>query len=93
MKKTILQAIIFSIVIHVLIIGFPIAKGYVMTKYYNPSIANHYDNVHVLQNEVAFGIVYNSGGAVLLILSFLVGVVCFMIGKFAFVRLMAKGLK
>lgn len=36
----------------------------------------------MLQNEVAFGIVYNSGGAVLLILSFLVDVGCFMIGKF-----------
>jgi hypothetical protein len=47
----------------------------------------------MLQNEVAFGIAYNSGGAVLLILSFLVGVSCFMIGKFVIVRLVSKGLK
>ncbi|MEK5520874.1 hypothetical protein [Bacillus sp. HNG] len=93
MKKTILHAVIFSIIIHVLILGFTIIKGYLLTKSHIPSDINTYDNVHMLQNEVAFGIVYNSGGAVLLILSFLAGIVCFMIGKFVFVRLRAKGLK
>jgi lipoprotein signal peptidase len=93
MKKMILQAVLFSIIIHVLIIGFPIAKGYLITRSHSPSIANHYENVYMLQNEVAFGIAYNSGGAVLLILSFLVGVPCFMIGKFVIVRLVSKGLK
>lgn len=68
-------------------------KGYLLTKSHIPSNINAYDNVHMLQNEVAFGIVYNSGGVVLLILFFLAGVVCFMIGKFVFVRLIAKGLK
>ena len=93
MKKTILHAVIFSIIIHVLIIGFPIAKGYLLTKFHSPSNINDYYNVHMLPNKVAFGIVYHSGGAVLLIFSFLVGVGCFMIGKFVFVRLIAKGLK
>lgn len=93
MKKTILHAVIFSIIIHVLILGFPIAKGYLLTKAHIPSNINGYDNVHMLQNEVAFGIVYNSGGAALLILSFLAGVVCFIIGKFVFVKLVSKGLK
>lgn len=93
MKKTIIHAVIFSIIIHVLIIGFPIAKGYLLTKTHIPSNINAYDHVHMLQNEVAFGMVYHSGGAVQLILSFLVGVGCFMIGKLIFVRLRAKGLK
>ncbi|MFZ0443213.1 MAG: hypothetical protein WAM95_00880 [Bacillus sp. (in: firmicutes)] len=93
MKKTILHAAIFSIIIHLLIIGFPIVKGYLLTKSHSPRNLNAYGNVYVLQNEVAFGIVYNLGGAVLLILSFLVGVRCFIIGKFVFERLIAKGLK
>ena len=70
MKKSILHAVIFSIIIHVLIIGFPIAKGYLLTRSHSPSITNPYGNVHMLQNEVAFGFVYNLGGAVLFILSF-----------------------
>jgi hypothetical protein len=93
MKKTILHAVIFSIIIHVLIIGFPIVKGYLLTKSHIPSNINAYGNVHMLQNEVAFGIVYNSGGAILLVFSILVGVGCFMVGKFVFVRLISKGLK
>lgn len=93
MKKTILHAIIFSIIIHVLIIGFPIAKGYLLTKSHIPSNINAYDNVFMLQNEVAFGVVYNSGGVVHLALSFLVGVGCFIACKFVFVRLIAKGMK
>lgn len=93
MKKTIIQAIIFSIIIHVLILGFPIAKGYLLTKFHNPSKVNAYGNVHMLQNEVAFGGVYDLDGVVLLSLSFLVGIGFFMIGKFVFVRLTAKGLK
>lgn len=93
MKKTILHAVICSIIIHVLILGFTVVKGYLLTKSHIPSDINTYDNVHILQNEVAFGIVYNSGGAVLLILSFLAGVGCFMIGKFVFVRSIAKGFK
>ena len=93
MKKTILHAVIFSIIIYVLITGFPIAKGNLLTKSHSPGNIDAYDNVYMLQTEVAFGFVYNSGGVVLLILSFLMGVGCFMIGKFVFVRLRAKGLK
>lgn len=90
MKKTILHAAIFSIMIHVLILGFPIVKGYLLTKSRSPSNLNHYDNVHMLQDEVTFGFVYDSSGAVLLMLSFLLGIGCFMVGKFVFVRFIAK---
>ena len=64
MKKTILHAVIFSIIIHLLIIGFPIVKGYLLIKSHSSRNINAYGNVYVLQNEVAFGIVYNSDGAV-----------------------------
>ena len=64
MKKTILHAVIFSIIIHLLIIGFPIVKGYLPTKSHSPRNINTYGNVYVLQNEIAFGIVYNSDGSV-----------------------------
>lgn len=70
--------------------GLPLVKGYLLTKLYRPDILNTHSNVQMLQNEVVFGVYSDSGGAVLLVLSFLVGVGCFVVGKSVFVRLIAK---
>ncbi len=84
MKKTIIQAILFSITIHICIIGYQLIKGYLLTKSYIPSVTYNYENIYVLQNEVAFGVTYNAGGILLLLVSLFVAVSCFIVGKVAF---------
>ncbi|QFF97853.1 hypothetical protein PB01_02950 [Psychrobacillus glaciei] len=55
--KIILQAIIGSLLIHLIYIVYTFLGGYLKTKYYTPDITSTWDNVYVLQNEVAFGMV------------------------------------
>jgi lipoprotein signal peptidase len=90
MKKTIVQGIIFSILAHVLVIVFQILRGYLQTKAYTPSIADSYNNVYMLNNEVAFGFVYNTNGVLLLVSSLLAGVVCYVGAKLLLVKAFAK---
>lgn len=90
MKKTVFQGIIFSLIIHILIIGFPLAQGYIATKFSTPSRLGASENIHILQDEVVFGFYYQSGGVLLSILSFFAGVGCFMLAKFTFLRFFRK---
>lgn len=55
--RLILKAFISSIVIHLIYIVYTIMDGYIKTKNYNPDMPSGWDNVEVLQNEVAFGMV------------------------------------
>ena len=53
--KIIIQALIGSIIIHVTYIFGTLLIGYIKTKFYKPDISTSWDNVEILQNEVAFG--------------------------------------
>jgi hypothetical protein len=53
--KVVLQAIIGSIAIHVIYIVGMMLVGYIKTKNYIPDIADTWDKVEILQNEVVFG--------------------------------------
>lgn len=90
MKKTILQGVFFSILAHVLVFGFQVMRGYLLTKDYVPSISESYDNVHMLQNEVAFGVVYNTNGLLLFVFTFVVVVFLYMGGKLIWLKAVAK---
>lgn len=59
--KLVLQAIIGSIVIHVIYIVGRILIGYINTRNYKPDIAVAWDKVETLQNEVVFGKVFTPG--------------------------------
>ena len=64
-----LQAVIFSIVIHVIYIGGSLVHGLSQTWNFVPDIENAYENVTVLQNEVSFGYV---GSPMYLVFTFIV---------------------
>lgn len=53
--KTVLQAFICSIIIHLIYLTSTLIIGYIKTKNYTPDISSAYENVEMLQNEVAFG--------------------------------------
>ncbi|WP_391119806.1 hypothetical protein [Psychrobacillus sp. L3] len=55
--KIILQAIFGSLLIHLIYIVYTVLDGYLKTKYYTPDISSAWNNVDMLQNEVAFGMV------------------------------------
>ncbi|WP_042150516.1 membrane protein [Paucisalibacillus sp. EB02] len=57
--KTMLQAFFASIFIHIIYIGGMILVGFIKTKNYQPDIAGAWENVEMLQNEVAIGYVYS----------------------------------
>lgn len=72
--KIFLQAIIGSLLIHLIYIVYTVLGGYLKTKYYNPDISSAGDNVYVLQNEVTFGMV---GSPFFFVFSFLkVALIC-----------------
>lgn len=52
--KTVLQAVMASIILHIIYIFSTIGIGYLKTMYYKPDIKG---DVYLLQNEVAFGMV------------------------------------
>ncbi|MFA9560153.1 hypothetical protein ACERII_22820 [Evansella sp. AB-rgal1] len=57
--KLVFQAIICSIIIHVVYISSIIFVGYIKTRNYVPDIASSYESVEYLQNEVTFGVVFS----------------------------------
>jgi hypothetical protein len=59
--KVVLQAIIGSIVIHVIYIVGMVLVGYIKTRNYKPDIAVASDKVEILQNEVVLGKVISPG--------------------------------
>ncbi|WP_017754789.1 hypothetical protein [Calidifontibacillus oryziterrae] len=91
MKRTILQAIGFSALIHAVVIGYQVVHGYLLTRAYEPSITNGYDNVYYLQNEVSFGVIYRPiAGVPLELLSFVGIAVLFFAGKYAWLKMKPK---
>lgn len=55
--KTIMQVLGISLIIHIIYLALTLIVGYLQTRNYNPSIANGWTEVEMLQNEVAFGTV------------------------------------
>ncbi|WP_010095132.1 hypothetical protein [Ornithinibacillus scapharcae] len=53
--KTVLQASICSIVIHLIYTLTILIIDYIKTKNFTPDISNAYENLEMLQSEVAFG--------------------------------------
>ena len=53
--KLVIQALIGSVVIHLIYFICTVGFGYFKTKYYEPDIADTWNNVDILQSEVAFG--------------------------------------
>ena len=53
--KTILYAIMISVVIHLLYVAGTLGVGYLKTKGFKPNLENEWGSVSTLQNEVAFG--------------------------------------
>lgn len=77
MKLTI-QAIIASLILHIIYAITMIGIGYIQTINYKPDFSN--ENVVMLQNEVAFGFVYSPS---VLIVTFLgAAVICGLIISF-----------
>ena len=88
MKKTVFQAVAFSVIVHLFVVGFQLVKGNWLTKSYQPNVTKAYDQVDVLQNEVTFGVINNESGIFLMVISFCVGVISFFIGKLLFKKLL-----
>ena len=57
--KIALQSSLISLVIHIIFIIGTIVTGYVKTKNFEPDMENGWGNVHMLQNEVAFGFTFS----------------------------------
>lgn len=55
--RIVLQAIICSVIIHVIYFASIFLVGYIKASYYKPTIASEWDSVDPLQNEIAFGMV------------------------------------
>ena len=66
--KTVIQALLFSFILHFIYIAGVLLTGYIQTKNYGPDITNSFENVYVLQNEVAFGVI---GSPLVLIYTFI----------------------
>ena len=85
--KTVIQAIISSIVIHVTYMVAVMVVGYIKTRNYKPDIEGAWEKVEILQNEVAFG---KSSSPFLYLLTFIVvAVICGWI-IFSYKKLVAK---
>ncbi len=92
MKKTIKQALIFSLIIHVLLLVGTIGYGYIKTIYYVPDVVNAYEEVYYLQNEVAFGVISRPLTPVQFgIVSFVLTCILFIIIKAVLVKVRYKG--
>jgi hypothetical protein len=72
--KVILQALIGSVVIHIIYFVGMMFVSYLKTRNYKPDLANAWNNVETLQSEVVFGKV---GSPLLYLITFIaVTVIC-----------------
>ncbi|MBU5444885.1 hypothetical protein [Paenibacillus sp. MSJ-34] len=55
--KTIVQSVIFSLLLIVVYYGVQIGIGYYMTLHYVPDIVDSYAQVGYLQHQVSFGVI------------------------------------
>jgi hypothetical protein len=69
--KTVLQAVIASIILHIIYILSIIGIGYIKTIYYKPDMQGE---VYLLQNEVAFGTVISPYAYIISLLG--VSIIC-----------------
>jgi hypothetical protein len=53
--KVILQALIGSVVIHIIYFVSMMVVSYIKTRKYKPNLGNAWDHVETLQSEVVFG--------------------------------------
>ncbi|KAF0995480.1 hypothetical protein [Geobacillus sp. TFV-3] len=65
--KTVIQALLISLVVHIVYFAATIGIGYWKTKLYKPDVANAWEHVDMLQNEVVFG---QAGSSVVYLFSF-----------------------
>ncbi len=54
--KMIIQSLVVSLIIHLIYIGGLLLAGYIKTRNYIPDLDHKWENVKLLQNDVAFGI-------------------------------------
>ncbi|MCM3745699.1 hypothetical protein M3193_16360 [Sporosarcina luteola] len=66
--KAVIQALLFSFLLHLIYIAGVLLTGSIQTKYYEPDILKSWNNVDVLQNEVAFGVI---GSPLILLYTFI----------------------
>ncbi|WP_259619455.1 hypothetical protein [Paenibacillus doosanensis] len=55
MKKTVIQSVIFSVIVTVCYYAVHIGAGMYQTMTYVPNIVTQYESAHTLQSEVSFG--------------------------------------
>lgn len=88
MKRTIKQSLIFSFVVNVLYFAGTIGYGFIKTIYYVPDVADGYQDVEYLQNEVSFGVISSPLTPIQFgIVSFLLINVLFILIKMVLVKL------
>ncbi|WP_449623113.1 hypothetical protein [Robertmurraya sp. Marseille-Q9965] len=85
--KTIIHSLIVSVLFHIIFFGGMLVVGYVKTRNYEPDLANRWERVEILQNEVAFGTV---GSPLIFIFTFIgITLISFLI-LFFYQKLLAK---
>ncbi|UQZ87615.1 hypothetical protein SK3146_06917 [Paenibacillus konkukensis] len=55
-KKTVIQSVIFSVIVTVCYYAVHIGAGMYQTMTYVPDIVTRYESAHTLQSEVSFGV-------------------------------------
>lgn len=65
--KTVIQALLISLMAHIVYFAATISIGYWKTKLYKPDVANAWERVDMLQNEAVFG---QAGSPVVYLFSF-----------------------
>ncbi len=58
--KIMIQSIVLSFIIHVVYLIGTVGAAYIQTITYKPDFDNEWENVHILQSEVAFGMAGSS---------------------------------
>ena len=66
--KIAIQALFLSLLLHFVYIAGVLITGYIQTQNYKPDMAKSWENVDMLQNEIAFGII---GSPLVLIYTFI----------------------
>lgn len=80
--RLLIQAIIFSVLIHLIYLSGNLIYGWYLTYYYIPDVVKEYENVTYLQNEVVFGYVIRPFSYVVsFVLLTIIGVVVIVVWK------------
>ncbi len=85
LKRLVLESIIFSVLIHAIILGIVLIRGYIISRSYIPTVVHHFDSVNVLDQTTVYTMYWN-GFPYSALVSMLIGMIVYFVIRYLLMK-------